>query len=131
MVQSPVEWVITSIGLAPSRPAYAFHPSRASGARHATNNATFDHRIMVGFSRPRPRRPREAAVLCDCEFASKILPQIHARIKRRDLVIPIEHQGGALQKLAQPALRLLAPAGMIHVRVYVGIKPVLVRSHPV
>src|SRR5579863_1439235 len=51
-VQSPVEWVMTSIGLAPSLWLYAFHPSRASGPRHARKTTGLNQRVIGRNSEP-------------------------------------------------------------------------------
>src|SRR6267154_1152796 len=93
-VQSPVECVMTSMGLAPSPSWKNLQTRRSSGTSAARNMKTL--RIRNCF-----------------EFILEILLQIHPRIKARDLVISIEHQRWLLQKFAQAALSSLTPARMI------------------
>src|SRR5580704_8380373 len=59
--------------------------------------------------------------------ALKILLQIHPAIQARDLIVAVEHQCGTLEEIAEPAFFGLAPARMVHVWVYVGVKTILSR----
>src|SRR6266496_1466580 len=59
-----------------------------------------------------------------------ILAQVHAGIEARHLVaIPVEHQRLPFQEIADPAFPGLAPARMVYVWVYVGIKAILLGIH--
>src|SRR5260370_6570624 len=59
---------------------------------------------------------------------SEVLTQVHASVELRYLVgVSIEGKRLALGELAQPSLAPLAPAGMIHGRIHVGVKPILRR----
>src|SRR5688500_19255469 len=58
---------------------------------------------------------------------SEVLAQVHPRIEGGHLVgVSVEHQGLAPEQLADPPFGGLAPAGMIHRRVHVGVEAVLV-----
>src|SRR5258707_2021529 len=62
--------------------------------------------------------------------SSVVFLQIHAGVKARHLVgIAIEHQRWTLAEFANPAFAGLAPAGMIFLRVHIGIKTILIRRH--
>src|SRR5258708_4418211 len=57
---------------------------------------------------------------------SVVLAKIHARVQTGDLIaVAIELQGVAHRKFADSALFRLTPAGMVDVRIYVGIETVL------
>src|SRR5713101_3136416 len=71
----------------------------------------------------------DPAIQTDYETALVILTQVHAVVETRDLVgIAVEHEGLALQKFAQAALRGLAPTGMIHRRIHIGVETIFVWS---
>src|ERR1700676_2674625 len=59
---------------------------------------------------------------------SEIFLQIHAGVQTGDLVsVSVKHEGRTLEEFAQPALFRLTPAGMVHVRIHVGIETVFPR----
>src|SRR5260370_42667095 len=66
-------------------------------------------------------------------FRSKILAQIHACVEMRDLfLVAVEHECRLLtgeKAGADHAFACLTPTRMIHVRVHVGVKSVLIRRH--
>src|SRR5580704_3359089 len=71
MVQSPVKWVMNSIGLAPSWLCSAYHASASNGMRHNPNASDFTHGFLIG--------------------ALVVLFQVHAGVQRRHLLaIPVE-----------------------------------------
>src|ERR1017187_5363574 len=115
-VQSPVACVMYSIGFAPR--SFRRNPaaSSATGTRHKRNTSAFSH-----------KRFRLADI-----WRSVVGFQIHAIVQRRNLVpVPVEHERLSLQEVAQPPLAPLAPAWMVHRRVYVRIESVLARTRDV
>src|SRR3546814_15148290 len=76
--------------------------STVMGARSTTNSSGFS---QTGF------------------FISEEPLQVHAGIKRRDRrSIAVEHQRPPLGEFADAAFAALAPAGMVHIGVHIGIK---------
>src|SRR5262249_12703319 len=62
------------------------------------------------------------ALACSLEIRS----QIHAAVKMRHLLrIPVERQRRPATQLADSTLGRLAPAGMVHRRVHIGIESIL------
>src|SRR5438445_5055993 len=56
---------------------------------------------------------------------SIVFTEVHSVVEARDLVaIAVKHQRVPLEKFAQSALFLLAPARMVHAGIYVGIEAV-------
>src|SRR3546814_2439842 len=81
--------------------------STVMGARSTTNSSGFS---QTGF------------------FISEEPLQVHAGIKRRDRrSIAVEHQRPPLGEFADAAFAALAPAGMVHIGVHIGIKAVFLR----
>src|SRR3546814_14995978 len=81
--------------------------STVMGARSTTNSSGFS---QTGF------------------FISEEPFQVHAGIKRRDRrSIAVEHQRPPLGEFADAAFAALAPAGMVHIGVHIGIKAVFLR----
>src|SRR5271157_4482273 len=109
-VQSPVWCVMYSMGLAVRLWWIARQATWPSGIRQKANTGNLIHLLLRTF------RKRSPSLI--------ILLQVHARVERRNLVIAIEHHGGAAEELAQAALLGLGPARVIHLGVDVGIKPV-------
>src|SRR5271170_4724141 len=71
MVQSPVKWVMNSMGFAVRLPREARQPNQPNGARHNTNSNTFVHLLRS---------------------MSEVLFQIHPGVQLGDLIsIPVEH----------------------------------------
>src|SRR5713226_9298840 len=71
----------------------------------------------------------DPAIQTDYETALVILTQVHAVVETRNLVgIAVEHEGLALQEFAQAALRGLAPTGMIHSWIHIGVETIFVWS---
>src|SRR5260370_29097460 len=59
---------------------------------------------------------------------SEVFTEVHASVALRYVVgVSIEGKRLALGELTQPSLAALAPAGMIHGRIHVGVKTVLRR----
>src|SRR5450755_4813364 len=113
-VQSPVAWVMNSIGFAPSSWWKYRKTSSSTGTRQRRKTGIFNHR----FERTRFQAMR----------GSVVFAQIHARVEAGHLIaIAIEHEGLALAKLAQAAFGGLTPAGMVDGGVHVRIESILAR----
>src|SRR5262249_25457811 len=77
IVQSPVQCVTNSIGLAPRSPFSAFRASSRAGTRESPKTGIFIHRL--------PRKPLPTILV--------ILPQIYAGIKLGHLIaVSVEHE---------------------------------------
>src|ERR1700761_3347121 len=116
-VQSPVDRIRCSAGLAPRPSVSAPYSNQAKGSRHSRNTAG----LAAG---------RSSSLFT---AASIELLQVHAGVERGDLrLVAVEQPGlGALGEeaaaVADAALGRLAPARMIAVRVDVGIEAVFLR----
>src|SRR5262245_24489860 len=107
-VQSPSVLVTKLMGLAVRSSCTARLTRTPRGARPAAHTAPF-----------RARRPRRVTALVE-------LLQIHPRVEGRNLIgVAVEHERLAPAELADPPLGGLAPPGMIHRRVHVGVEAVL------
>src|SRR5208283_4017123 len=106
-VHVPVEKVMTWMGFAPSAEFSAFQPRRPRGTRQVRNTIGLRYFAFT--------------------VRSEVLFQVHAGIQRRHLVaVAVVHQRGTLEELSDAPLFGLAPAGMVHVGVHIGIEAVLV-----
>src|SRR5215467_6805074 len=115
MVQSPVKWVMYSIGFAVSRRSKTRWTRYASGTRLKRNKTTLVHLLARTFGM----------------LTTSIIPdQVHPRVHAGDLVpVTVEHQslfGDALaeETFAQPPLSRLGPARMVALGIDVGIEAV-------
>src|SRR5579863_3955194 len=103
-VQSPVAWVMNSIGFAPKLSVNPLHTSSRAGTRQSAKTGTFIRRL------PRTRFHRML----------EVLPQIHAGVKMGHLIgVPVEWERLAFEELSQPPFGGLAPARMIDLRVHI------------
>src|SRR6266849_40890 len=115
--QAPVWCCRNSTGLGVRSACTALHTRKSSGPSESTKTATFAQLLERNLRSMNP---------------SVELLQVHARIQRRHLVrVSVEHQRLSHEKFAQPPLRGLAPARMIHVGIHIRIKSVLIRRIPV
>src|ERR1700688_4752337 len=58
--------------------------------------------------------------------------EVHSIVQVRDLIaVAVEHQRGALENFAESAFFRLTPTRMIDIRIYVGVKTILLRSHAI
>ena len=109
-VQSPVKWVINSIGFAVRSPAHALYSSCPKGMRQARKTAGFKRNTLHILQ------------------SLVILLQIHSTVKIRDLfTVAVEHQGLAPEEFTDAPLRRLAPARVIDFRIHIGVKTVFLR----
>src|ERR1039458_7476214 len=107
MVQPPVWRVMYSIGLAVRFWFQARQQSQKIGARPAANTSTLVQRFFNMLV---------------------VLFEIHSVVQAGNLVaVTVEHQGRPLAEFPQPPLARLAPPRMVHLRIDVGVEPVLGR----
>src|SRR6266567_892506 len=75
---------------------------------------------------------KRATVNCEPTTASVVLLQVHSVIQRRYLFgVAVEHESSAalvVERQADAALGILAPAGMVHAGIHVGVEAVLLGS---
>src|ERR1035437_5118836 len=96
-----------SIGLAVRCWFQARQHSQKTGPRLATNTRTLVQR---------------------CFSILVIFLEVHSGIQAGNLVaVAVEHQGRPPAEFAQTPLTRLAPAWMVHLRIHVGVEPVLGR----
>src|SRR5204863_3947293 len=121
---------------ASSSPATSAPVCRRASTPAARRRCTRGRPGALGRGWP-PDRPARAAYRTRAAAGSRLqtrpgpapssieLPQVHARVERGDLGVPVEHQGLPPQELPDAPLPGLGPARMIHVRVHVCVEPVL------
>ena len=142
-MEEPVEPVILRSGVTSNvsvKEDQRQEPRRPDGVVHRVRAGLAAHRIP---QQERPGHQRvdqqhafgEAQIFHGCTSplssmgASEELPQVHAGIEAADLLgVSIEHQRLAPAAFANALLGRLAPAGMIHARIDVGVEAVLIRS---
>src|ERR1019366_7827816 len=116
-VQSPVACCRNWVGFAPQPSWNPSQTSKPSGPRQARNTATLVHLLVrmefMVWIRPEIR-------------ISEILLQVHTVVEAGHLIaVAIEHLGRRiLKEPGQADLFGLAPAGMIHLRIHIGIEAV-------
>src|SRR5262245_36201833 len=89
IVQSPVQCVTNSIGLAPRSPFSAFNPSSSAGTSDSAKTGTFTHHLL--------RKLRPVILV--------VLPKIHAGIKVGHLIsVSVEHERLAPREFPQASL---------------------------
>src|SRR3989442_8099633 len=134
-VQSPVACWTNSTGFAPSLPPSARQIRAASGTRHTAKTKTLVHLLVRSFRtrrfRLRSRMTPQGGVSSDMTprgAGSIVFTEVHSVVEARDLVaIAVKHQRVPLEKFAQAAFFLLAPARMVHAGIHVGIETVFMR----
>src|SRR5690349_509586 len=110
---------MVSVGVAPAVPVATSKERRASGIRPLISGTDLAKRGSFMFS---------CFLSLEGEGGKlKIRPQIHPRIKMRDLLtIPVEHQRRPTSSIrADAAFGCLAPARMVDLRVHVRVEAVL------
>src|SRR2546428_9408697 len=127
-VQVPVECVMYSMGLAPNS---LWKPSQtrcASGTRHTRKIGGLSHRMSMCRERSFMFELKPEALLV-------IFPQVQPVIHAGDLIaVAIEHQrldSFAEERSIEAPFARLAPAGMIYLRIDVGVEAILVRVRDV
>src|SRR5271154_6951566 len=115
-VQSPVACSRNCVGFEPNPPVNASQTSTPSGTRQIRNTAAFVHLLI---------RMEFMISL----FSLEILFQVHAVVEAGDLfAIAVEHLCGCvLEEAGQADFLRLAPAGVVHFRIHVGVETVFMR----
>src|SRR5215470_17486867 len=105
---------MNSIGFGPNPPVNPLRTRSRSGARQRMKSGILVH--------------LDLSSVVKISFSSVVLAQVHAGVELCNLIsVAIEHQRRAAEKLSQPALLGLAPAGVIYVGVHVRVEAVFMR----
>src|SRR5450432_2574024 len=118
----PVKKVTLAVGSGPRSLWTRWTASQTNGARHTRNTTTFRAFNARGGMAFLCRRSRTQSL--------EVLLQVHAIVEAGHLVaIAIEHERRPAlleDRLTDAALAGLRPAGMVHRRVHIGVKAILV-----